>query len=652
MRLSLTPLPLVVLLMTTAASAYEIVVSADGPVKTLAQARDAARAYQQYQAARPAEAREKIVITLRGGYHFIDQPVTFDGRDSDLTIQGKAGETATLGSGRRITGWRKLDGNLWYADVPQAKEGAAGAAPAWDFRTLTVNGRWCQRSFLPQKGFFEHLSVYSEPWRSTTGGGFGVVPVELKRNMIYKPEDLGTWLSTANAELVIYHSWDMSHARIESNDTKNNILTLTPPLGYPAGAFGIKRYKVENIKEGMHTPGLWYLDRENSRVVYWPLPGEDMTKAEAVSPVGNALVKIEGTADAPVKNLTLRNLTLADTNVPWKSPGFGASGIQDNAISVVRGVNCLLSDLHLKAIGGNGIVLYLGDSNRISRCHLENIGASGIRASGSKVPGEGDNLVVEDSHLEHIGMVYPGGLGMTIGNVAGARIMRNLIHDCGYSGICFSADKTDAPTNGLIENNHIYRVMTALNDGAAIYLGNRLDGTFVRGNICHDIHGLTGQGWGIYPDEQSRFLTITGNLVYRCLGSFHLHMAHDITIENNIGVSGDEYQVSLPKTKNVVLRRNVFVCGKEPIFSSSILKVDDQVSESDHNLFFAVGGGKPPLGKITWEAWNASGRDVNSLFADPLFANPAKDDFTLLDSSPAYKLGFQKLDLSRVPKGL
>jgi hypothetical protein len=377
-----------------------------------------------------------------------------------------------------------------------------------------------------------------------------------------------------------------------------------------------------------------------------------MSKAEVIAPVGNALIKIEGTAQKPVSDLTVRNLTLSDTNVPWKSPGFGASGISDNAISIVRGQNCLLSDLHLKAIGGNGIVIYLGDSNRVSRCHLEYIGASGLKGNGTKTPGEGDNLVVEDNHLEHIGMVYPGGLGMTIGNVAGARILRNLIHDCGYSGICFSADKTNTPTNGLIENNHIYRVMTALNDGAAIYLGNRLDGTYVRGNVCHDIHGLTGQGWGIYPDEQSRFLTITGNLVYRCLGSFHLHMAHDITIDNNIGVFGDEYQISLAKTTNVTLTRNIFVCKNESIFLKWQNPLKDSITKSDNNLFFSTTGQKPPLGKNTWDEWSAAGLDANSAFADPFFANAAKDDFTLLDTSPAYKLGFQKLDLSRVPKGL
>ncbi|MGE5532257.1 MAG: right-handed parallel beta-helix repeat-containing protein, partial [Bacteroidota bacterium] len=444
MRLSLILLCLVVLLMTTAASAYEIVVAPDGPVKTLLEARDAARAYKA------AHPDERVTITLRAGYYFLDKPVSFGPEDSGLTVQGKAGETATLGSGRKITGWRKLDDHLWCADVPEAKSGGSGTAPAtggagvspaWDFRTLTVNGSWRHRSFLPQTGFYEHLSVYNEPWRSTTGGGFGVVPPELKKTMIYKPEDLGGWLSTANAELIIYHSWDMSHARIEVNDVKTNTLTLTPLLGYPAGAFGIKKYKVENIKEGMHTPGLWYLDREKGQVVYWPLPGEDMTKAEVIAPVGNALIKIEGTPQKPVSDLAVRNLTLADTNVPWKSPGFGASGISDNAISLIRGQNCLLSGLHLKAIGGNGIVIYLGDRNRVSGCHLEYIGASGLKGNGTKVAGEGDNLVVEDNHLENIGMVYPGGLGMTIGNVANARILRNLIHDCGYSGICFSADK-------------------------------------------------------------------------------------------------------------------------------------------------------------------------------------------------------------------
>jgi hypothetical protein len=633
--------PIVVMLIMAACAAaapLRLEVSSQNRYTTVAAA--LAKAREEHQTSPDRE----VIITLPAGYMPLAEPIVLGAQDSYVTLQGNPMGETILGAGRPIRKWSRSEGRFWTADVPEVKDGK------WDFRTLVINGNWRRRAYLPRAGFFEHLSEYKEPWRSTTGGGFGTVPVELKRTMIYKPEDLGAWLSIPNAELVIYHSWDMSHARIEANDVATRTLTLTPPLGYPAGAFGIKRYRVENTIEGMHTPGLWYLDRENGQVVYWPLPGEDMERAVAMAPVGSQLIKIEGTPDDPVRNVRLTKLILQDTNVPWKSPGFGAAGINETALTLIHGRNCVLENLKLRYLGGNAIKIHAGDSNRVSGCEVSYVGASGVIASGAAEMGVGDNAVIEDNHIQHVGLVYPAGIGLRVGNVANARICRNLIHDVGYCGITFGGDmKNPRAVNGLIENNHIYRVMTALNDGAAIYMSAQLDGTIVRGNVCHDIHGLTGMGWGIYPDEQSRFLTVTGNLVYRCLGSFHCHMAHDIKFENNIAVDGDSYQVSLPKSNNISFAHNIFVSDGEPVLSTSVTNPKDHVSQSDFNLFWDVSGKKPALGKPTWEAWNALGLDTKSVFADPLFVDAAHDNYNLKPDSPAFKLGFVKLDLSRVP---
>jgi hypothetical protein len=57
------------------------------------------------------------------------------------------------------------------------------------------------------------------------------------------------------------------------------------------------------------------------------------------------------------------------------------------------------------------------------------------------------------------------------------------------------------------------------------------------------------------------------------------------------------------------------------------------------NLKFANG---------TWEQWRARGHDTNSVIADPLFVAPATFDLRLQPESPALKLGFKPIDLSRV----
>jgi len=562
--------------------------------------------------------------------------------DSNTVIQGAEGDVATLGSGREIPGWVPTDGNLWAAPAPGTRDGT------WDFRTLTVNGQWRRRSYLPGTGTFEHLSVYNEPWRSTTGGGFGKVPDELRKTMVYKPEDLGPWLSSANAEIIIYHSWDMSHARIERNDVENHTLYLTPLLGYPAGAFGVKRYTIQNVAEGMHEPGLWYLDRDNERVVYWPLPDEDMSRAKFVAPVGTGLISIQGSKERPVRSVTLRGLSLADTNVPWKSPGFGAGGIGEAAVKLAWAEDCTLEGLHLRNLGARGVSIYAGRRNRVAGSLIEHVGTSGITAGGDKEMGVGDDLILADNHVHHCGLVYPAACAIQVGNVANAVIARNLVHDVGYTGITYSGSfTTPRAINGVIENNHVYRCMTELVDGGAIYVTGQIDGTVVRANKVHDIV----KGFGIYPDEQTRNIVVSGNLSYRCLHNFHIHMAHDILFENNVCAYAGKTQVMVARNcKDISFERNVYLCEKEPVYSEGAQIGGGQVGRAGANLYYTRAAERPAQGKSTWEQWAAAGYDKTSVFADPRFSDPGSDDFRLRPESPAYALGFKDLDLSRVPE--
>jgi hypothetical protein len=56
----------------------------------------------------------------------------------------------------------------------------------------------------------------------------------------------------------------------------------------------------------------------------------------------------------------------------------------------------------------------------------------------------------------------------------------------------------------------------------------------------------------------------------------------------------------------------------------------------------------PPQNSQTFAQWTGSGEDVGSVVADPLVADAAGGNFTLLPGSPALARGFQQLDLSGV----
>ncbi len=50
----------------------------------------------------------------------------------------------------------------------------------------------------------------------------------------------------------------------------------------------------------------------------------------------------------------------------------------------------------------------------------------------------------------------------------------------------------------------------------------------------------------------------------------------------------------------------------------------------------------------TFEDWQNLGFDTHSIVADPLFVDPENDDYSLRPESPAFKLGFKPIDISRV----
>ena len=78
----------------------------------------------------------------------------------------------------------------------------------------------------------------------------------------------------------------------------------------------------------------------------------------------------------------------------------------------------------------------------------------------------------------------------------------------------------------------------------------------------------------------------------------------------------------------------------------------ETVTKFDYNLFFNAAGKEltyPGLpGGETMERWREMGYDEHSVIADPMFVDPANDNYNLHPDSPAIKLGFKPIDLSRI----
>ncbi|MBN2268993.1 MAG: right-handed parallel beta-helix repeat-containing protein, partial [Sedimentisphaerales bacterium] len=485
----------------------------DGPLATL----EAARAE-----ARKLGKEQPRSIVLQAGHYFLDKTLELTGEDTGLTIESAPDARACLIGGRMVTGWKK-DGERFYsAALPGVKEGK------WDFRTLVVNGRYCGRARLPEKGTFTHLSSFDVPWMTTTGGGWKRKPTnEELTTLKYKPGDLGEWLDVKNAEITVYHMWDESLIGLAANDTQSQTLTFSSPSGHPPGAFGVKKYVVWNIREGMTQPGQWYLDRSAGKVVYWPLPGEDMSKAEVFAPNLDSIIKIRGGRD-----ITIRRLALMVTTTPLKAGGFGA-GAFDGAISISSAENCRLSELEITNVGGQGVKAS-GMDIQVERCHVHHTGACGIKCSGTRV-------AVTDNHIHDIGLTYPSALALQGGGRDG-QYSHNEIHDAPYTAINCGGQ------NNRIEGNLIYRAMTELHDGGGIYCfaGN---GLVLRGNFIRDIIDTGGYGASAYYlDERSENCIVEGNLSVGIVRPSHNHMAKNNCVRNNVFVSDKDMALTFPRS--------------------------------------------------------------------------------------------------------
>ena len=78
-------------------------------------------------------------------------------------------------------------------------------------------------------------------------------------------------------------------------------------------------------------------------------------------------------------------------------------------------------------------------------------------------------------------------------------------------------------------------------------------------------------------------------------------------------------------------------------------KAEADVTFGADYKYFENGGWPTYKGEANFDGWRERfKKDVHSLYADPLFVDPAKNDFRLKDGSPAFALSFRPIDFREV----
>jgi parallel beta-helix repeat protein len=500
-------------------------------------------------------------IVFLPGRHFILNPVVLKPADSGISITSAEKDSVSLFGGIPVEGWKK-DGKNWYLQLPPSG--------IWNFRSIIVNGKMVFASRYPLKGTFKHLNEFNIPWMSTTEGGWKRKPTkEELTKMKYRKTDLQD-INLQDAEITVYHQWDASRTGIAEVDTESSILFFASPLIHPAGAFGVRRYVLWNVKESLF-PGCWYFNRRQLRLYYRPLNEEDMTTAQTIIPTAESLIVSKGDNKHRVKDISIKNLSISATGDSLMRGEFGTRNYSA-AINFKFAEGLSLKNISIANISGYGIRAENSSKIHIENCIISKTGAGGIIITGGEYP------IIKKNHIFNTGLIYPSSIALFCGS-KNALIRSNNIHHTSYSGIICTGD------GSIIEENFISDVMQELRDGGAIYIG-RCENVAIRNNLVRNIRSTRViLAHGYYLDEQSKKCRVENNIALDVDWPLHNHMASNNVISNNFLKNRGRIYISFPRCKNISMEKNALLAGDGIVISGPV-----GANIWNNNVFYSKGG--------------------------------------------------------------
>ncbi len=602
--------------------------STDGPFATLERAKQAVRDLKSTGA-----FDGNIYVYVREGTYYLDSPFVLDAEDSgtdsySIIYRGSAGENAVLSGAVRIEeDWEPHNGGIMKCVIPEA------AAGNWYFHQVFVNGERQRRARTPDTSFFTLAGVLN--------GG------DDKTAFIYNEGDIQNWQNLNDAEVILIHSWTATRLFIASLDEAANIVRFTGSTVYGfddhTATWGVRRYYVENILEGLDSPGEWYLDRPSGTLYYFPPDSIDLESAVITAPRLLNLVEMKST-----RNVRISDFTVQETDWQLSETGWGgASGgdlITPSAVTLANTDGCTVKNMIIKNVGTYGIELTgTSRNNFIAQNEIAYPGCGGIHFGWGETGAKRGNEV-ESNHIHHVGEIFRGSVGIHLGKGGWNTVSKNHVHDISYCGVMIYG-----PHN-VIDQNHIHHVMQKLSDGACIYSYTEdTDGTVISGNICHDSYPFHHFAWGIYLDGYSENIVVRDNTVYRTQsGNTMSNGGKNHKWINNVFIEGKDAQIYLhfdpSLTEGLRYVGNVFYFSNP---SSRLIHATGNFfrgafEEMDYNLYYCTGGNDFTYYRVTgvasFQDWQALGLDEHSIIADPLFVDPENDDYSLRENSPVFDL--------------
>lgn len=656
---------------------------------------------------RKAGGYEGYHVKIAAGRYELDRTMVFEPVDSSrsdapIVFEGVPGKTVVSG-GIRITGWTEDGDGVWSAPLPQKR----GEARAY-FEMMWVNGRRAIRARYPKQGFLkpsyaerrsdavaavEFADEGAKRILSSTAAdelayaqivnhqiwGMGrIIPdaVEAKTGAVLAKPPVGRWPS--------WRSWgDYSNMYLENF---RGAFTDPGEWFYDAKA-GRVRYrplpgeKVPELEIMIARPGL------SQFVAFRGEPSKGKYIRNVVfknlvfeycdTPQSSRIVR-----PAWADKVQCNDLSRADRGPGPSRIEPGQAAVWDSATAAidlkgarhVRFENCVV-----RHTGGYAVKIEDGSCDvHIENNEFRDLGSGGVLVGEWREhqydPDPSHDLgrkIVLPDRLESVHEIYvrnnvitdggwfnAEGVGVVFTHVSDSFISHNDISELDYSGINCGwiwGYRGSVSQRNTIEFNRIRNVGRGqLNDMGGIYLLGTSYGTRVANNVIENVRSGEGtSGWGLYCDAGTEGATMEGNLVVNPEDTgFQQNYGTENTIRNNVIVAGGKkggltcgnYAVQGVRCSYNFVNNVVYTLNDAPQVGR---RGELPAGVWGNNVWFSATGTES-FSERSWKDWCALGRETNSVWADPLFVDPANGDYRLRPESPASTRGFKSVDWSQV----
>ena len=630
--------------------------TAAAPLRTVSAAR---------RMARDRAGREPIAVVLHAGVYYLPESIVFTADDSGsaanpVTYAAATGEEAVLSGGLRLElRWEPFRDGIFKAEVP------VGLA----IDQLFVDGRRQPMARYPNfDPAVRHFNGFAAD--------------------AFSPARAARWADPRGGLIhaMHVHEWGDYHYAITGKDAEGRV---TYDGGWQNNRrMGMHpRYRmVENVFEELDAPGEWFLDAQSRTLYFQPPPGTDLSKATVEVVRLRHLVEFRGSAQRPVRFITLKGITLrhsARTFMENREPLLRSdwTTYRGGAIVFDGAEDCAVEESVLDQVGGNGV--FVNNYNRriaIRGCQIVRAGANGVAFVGDPgsvrsplfeynqrqrfrdldpTPGpKGDNFpadcLVEDCLIHETGRVEKQTAPVQISMSLGITVRHCSIYDVPRAGINISEGTFGGH---VVEFCDVFNTVLETGDHGSFNSWGRdrywgLEGIdldtvtlgehkglplldVVRPIVLRNNRWRCDHGWDIDLDDGSSRYEIRNNL---CLnGGIKLREGFYRVVENNVIVNNSFHPHVWYGHSQDVFRRNIVFGPYRPIRVAR-----PWGSECDSNLLHEPGRSEAgPANGLQRQ----SGLDAHSLEADARFVDPSKGDYRVRDDSPARTLGFENFPM-------